>query len=709
VNELKTLKIALVGNPNSGKTSVFNGLTGAHQKVANFPGVTVEKRTGQCSYNGYEITVVDLPGIYSLSTQSPDEKVSRDFIINEKPDIIINILDTGNLERGLYLTVQMIEMGIDIVLDLNMWDEARASGIEIDTDKLSLLLGIPVVKTVANRSQGLNDLLAAAVLLHEDRHKGHRHPPVSYGPKIDDLVANLTDHISGCGRCRECGNPRWLAVKLLEGDEEIIGRCPNKAEPTADLSSKLKQYRHHLQDTTRQEPDIAVAEGRYGYIAGMVREVMKSSPSNRMQLSVQIDNILTHRYWGYPIFLLMMWIIFQATFRLGAYPAGWIDSGATWLAHLAEAALPTGFISDMISNGLIAGLGSVIVFLPNIVILFMGISFLEDFGYMARAAFLMDKLMHLMGLHGKSFIPLLMGFGCNVPAIMATRTLESRRDRIFTILLIPLMSCSARLPVYVLFAGIFFGKQAGNIIFSIYLIGIAAAIGLARLLRKTILPPDSTPFVIELPPYRRPTIKSVLIHMWERTKIYLRKIGGVVLIASLILWILGNFPRKPENSFIGGLPQTTLEKAAPSEMTVDNSDSDNLKNAARLEYSLIGRIGKTLFPIFSPLGFTWQMDVSIIAGFFAKEIVVSTLGVLYHAGDDPTSVSAGLVSPDSGLTRSTAYAFMVFILLYTPCIAAVAAIRREIGPKWMLYSIVFQSLMAWLLAFVTFRIGDYFF
>jgi ferrous iron transport protein B len=689
VDNHKEITIALAGNPNSGKSSVFNSLTGARQKVANFPGVTVEKKIGSRHYAGYDITVIDLPGTYSLSPYSPDEKVARDYLLNTPPDLIINVIDSVNVERSLYLTTQLIEMGIDLILDLNMWDEAIRTGMEIDTERLSALLGTPVIKTVASRSEGIDDLLETIISLHENKEKLHRHPPISYGPKIDDVVTGLAGELTACGQCHGCCNPRWMAVKYLEGDGDITDKCNRDESAGSDLAPKIEKYRHHLTTTTKQSIEMAIAEGRYGYAAGIIKEVVKRPKTDRMKFSEKVDNILTHRYLGYPIFLLIIWLIFQATFFLGGFPARWIESGTAYIQSQIMTLLPVGIFRELITEGIIGGVGAVIVFLPNIMILFLGISILEDTGYMARAAFLMDRVMHFLGLHGKSFIPLLMGFGCNAPAIMATRTLESNRDRILTILITPMISCSARLPVYILFAGTFFGAQSGNIIFSIYLIGIASAILLARILGKTILKADQMPFVMELPPYRRPTTKSAAIHMWERAKIYIKKISGVILIASVILWFLSTFPRYDKSPTLNDPDMTT--ETVPG----------NIKG--ELAHSLLGRLGNVIHPIFAPLGFNHEMTIALLPGFVAKEIVVSTLGVLYRTEDDSESLTDALRSPSSPISKAAAYSFMLFILLYTPCLPTLFAIRREIGSKWMWVSIIMQSLLAWLIAFTFFQ------
>ncbi|MCP4633531.1 MAG: ferrous iron transport protein B [candidate division Zixibacteria bacterium] len=707
-----SLKIAFAGNPNSGKTSIFNSLTGARQKVANFPGVTVEKRVGHLKYGKYDITFVDLPGTYSLTAYSLDEKVTRDYIINEKPDVIINVIDGGNLERSLYLTMQLIEIGVDLVIGINMWDEVIESGIKIDTEKLSTLLGAPVHKTIGNRGKGVDSLLATAVKMAENGDELHHHPPVSYGPRLDDIVTNISDEVSKCKNCNMCHNSRWVAIKLLEGDSEIKSTCfPDKQE-NLHLTKILDESVTHLKSTSTDDPEIIVTEGRHGYVAGIIREVIKRPATDRMKLSDRIDYLLTHRLLGFPIFFLIIWMIFQATFVIGEYPMAWIETVVGHIQTGIGQIVPDGAFADLLINGIIGGVGSVIVFMPNIIILFLGISILEDSGYMARAAFLMDKLMHFLGLHGKSFIPMLMGFGCSVPAIMATRTLESKRDRILTILLIPMISCSARLPVYVLFAGAFFGAYAGNIIFSIYMIGIAATILMARIFSRTILKSDETPFVMELPPYRRPTTWSVIIHMWERTRMYLKKMGGVILIASVILWLLGYFPKVENYSldYDAQIEQLNLLNHPDSEQAIAKLRAG--KAEEDLQYSFIGRLGNIVSPLVSPLGFNWQMGISLIPGFVAKEVVVSSLGVLYFLGEDTNESSESLMqalqNPKSGITSAAAYAFMIFILLYTPCLATVVAIKKEAGVNWMWFSIIFQCIFAWVGAFLVFRILTYF-
>jgi len=715
----RKIKIALAGNPNCGKTSIFNALTGAHQKVGNYPGVTVEIRTGHLHYNDYDIEIIDLPGTYSLTAYSEDEKVARDYIIDYDPDVIINVVDSGNLERNLYLTTQLLELERDIIIDLNMWDEAHKLGIDIDTDKMSRLLGTPIIKTVGHRGSGAAGLVKAAIELFEDRSNHHRHAPVTYGSHIEDLVVDLTTNIARCKSCAaRCPSQRWLAVKLLEGDLQTESKFIRDHAELERLRKSIRKKVRHVRKATGEDPETILSDGRYGYVTGILKEVMRHSRGDRMRQSRQIDNVLTHRIFGYPIFLVLIWMIFQATFMIGNYPMEWIDTGVNLLGSRVDAFLPQGIFSDLIVDGIIAGCGSVLVFLPNIMILFLGISVLEDSGYMARAAFLMDRVMHSLGLHGKSFIPMIMGFGCSVPAIMATRTLESERDRKMTILLVPLMSCSARLPVYVLFAGAFFGQSAGNVIFILYIFGVVVAVGVAQILRKTLFRQEVAPFVMELPPYRIPTVKSIFMHMWERANVYLKKIGGIILVASIIIWLLGYFPRTDNYS------QDYQRQITALENTLDNQNLDEqsrevmetqigMLNASmsreEIQYSFIGRMGAMVSPIVEPLGFNWQLGVSLITGFVAKEIVVSTLGVLYQIGDEVNDESLGLIDAlkegESRISPLVALAFMVFVLLYTPCIGTIVAIRREAGTRMMFLSIFYQLFLAWMFAFIVYQGG----
>ncbi len=704
--EKRHLKIALAGNPNSGKTSIFNAMTGARQKVGNWPGVTVEKKVGALSFRGYDIEVVDLPGTYSLTAYSVEERVARSFIVEESPDVVIHVVDTGNLARNLYLTVQLMELGVDLVLDLNMWDEFEDSGATLDLDKLHVMIGAPIVTTVASREEGIRGLLDAAIDLVENREEHHRHVPISYGPHVNDVLTELIGLIEKCDEIASAAPVRWTAIKLLERDPQAMKLASCNTPQAAIVREAVERLTRHIQNATGSDAEKVISEGRYGYIEGALREALTAQTSDRMEVSRRIDEVLTNRFLGYPVFLFLMWVLFQVTFRVGDYPEVWISRFVTWLGTTLGGILPASMLSSLLVDGVVGGVGAVIVFLPNILILFLGVAFLEDSGYMARAAFLMDRLMHSLGLHGKSFIPMLMGFGCSVPAIMATRTLESNRDRILTVLLVPLMSCSARLPVYLLIAGTFFAERAGTAVFAIYLIGIVMAMVMGRLFAATLFRSAPAPFVMELPPYRLPTAKGLLVHMWERSKIYLQKMGGVILVASIILWFLGAFPQ------VGGQSVYEREVAAlhaqgtPAAMAAaERLERD--RAAEQIETSYIGQAGKFIEPVVAPMGFTWEMGVSLMTGFVAKEVIVSTMGVLYHAGAESNdeSLQAELSNPKSGVTPLAAFAFMVFVLLYTPCIIAVMAIKREAGTRWMWFSIGYQTALAWLMSFGVYRIG----
>ena len=704
----RTLSIGLAGNPNSGKTSIFNALTGARQQVGNWPGVTVEKKMGRVTHGGYDIEVVDLPGTYSLTAYSIEERVARSFIIDEKPDVVVHVIDTANLQRNLYLTVQLLELGVDLVLDLNMWDEHLACGATLDCERLSTLLGAPAVPTAAHRSEGVSELLDAVIRIAEDRADRHRHVPVSYGPHVDDVLADLVAELERRPELVGDYPRKWVAIKLLEGDEEIEWLFTKSPEGDARLRRLVERGRQHIQSATGTDAEKVISEGRYGYIEGALREVLSERTVDRMEVSRRIDNVFTNRYLGYPVFFLFVWLLFEFTFRVGAWPMRWLDAFVGWVAGTLSAALPESLVSSLLIDGIIGGVGSVVVFLPNIAILFLGIAFLEDSGYMARAAFLMDRVMHSLGLHGKSFIPMLMGFGCSVPAIMATRTLESTRDRILTILVVPFMSCSARLPVYLLIGGTFFASRAGVVVFTIYVIGILVAFTVGRVLSKTLFRSAPAPFVMELPPYRLPTARGLLMHTWERAKIYLKKMGGVILIASIVLWALGTFPMLPDATverYEDDIAALMRESGPAVEERVDEVRTE--LEGLRIRHSFIGRTGRVLEPAMRPLGFTWEMGVSLVTGFVAKEVVVSTLGVLYHASaeEETETLSEALRDPSSGVTPLAAFAFMVFVLLYTPCIATVAAVRREAGAGWMYFSVVFQTGLAWLIAFGVYQGG----
>jgi ferrous iron transport protein B len=678
----KALTIALSGNPNSGKTTIFNSLTGTRQKVGNWPGVTVEKKEGQITKFGRQLNIVDLPGTYSLTPFSIEEIVARKFILDENPDVVIDIIDTSNLERSLYLATQLRELDrCKVLFALNMADLAKSRGFKINAEKLSELLDVPVVFTIGNKNQGLDDLIQKAIELAETPAEPLVRR-VQYNKDIEAAILKLQDMILGKAEGLLGYSPRWTAIKLLEDDKIIREVVLEKTGPLGpEILKETETLRKHLLNRFDEDPEIVMTDERYGFIAGIIKEVFTSSTRARVDISRNIDLVLTNRFLGFPIFIFFIWLMFQGTFTLGQYPMDWIDGGISFLTGILETHFPGGMFKDLLINGIFAGVGSVIVFLPNILILFFFIALFEDTGYMSRAAFLMDKIMHLIGLHGKSFIPMIIGFGCNVPAIMAARTLESEKDRILTILITPFMSCSARLPIYIVLAGTFFGVHAGSVIFGIYLTGIVLSVITGRLFRSTLLKGGDAPFVMELPPYRAPMARSLLIHMWDRGKIFLRKMGGIILVGSLVIWILSAFP--------AGEPAGDSKTAQIQQM----------------EASFMGRIGKIVEPVFAPIGIDWRGGVALLSGFVAKEIVVSTMGVLYAADSDESDAlkKALLVS---GMTPLSALAMMVFVLLYVPCLATIAAIKRETGSmKWTLFSVTYSTGLAWVMAFVVYQGG----
>ncbi len=718
---VKTLTIALAGNPNSGKTTIFNSLTGTRQKVGNWPGVTVEKKEGVIKHDGYRLRIIDLPGIYSITPYSIEEIVTRDYILDANPDVVIDIIDATNLERSLYLATQLREVDCKVVLALNMADLAKARGIKINADKLSELLELPVVFTVGNKSDGLSALLDAAIELAETGSPPPQKRRVRYNQEVETAIAHLRELLAEQATETFPYNLRWAAIKLLENDTIVRERVAQFLDRGDQILIAADQQRQHLIDRFDDDPEIVLTDERYGFIAGIVREVHTTSTRQRVDISRNIDRVLTNRFIGFPIFIGFIWAMFQLTFTLGEWPMAWIEGGIGILSHLLGQWLPDSLFKSLVIDGVLAGVGSVIVFLPNILILFFCIALFEDTGYMARAAFLMDKIMHLIGLHGKSFIPMLMGFGCNVPAVMASRTLESEKDRILTILITPFMSCSAKLPVYIVLAGAFFGARAGTVIFGIYLLGIVLSIVTGRLFRSTLLRGEDAPFVMELPPYRIPMVKSLMIHMWDRSKIFLRKMGGLILIGSIVIWALSTFPRdvaidetyRYQAAEIVAEFETALAQTPADQQAVlrDGFESrlaalENQRQSAMIEQSLIGRIGHAIAPVFTPLGIDWRGGVALLTGFVAKEIVVSTLGVLHSIGaeSDDNALKQALV--ESGMTPLAALAMMAFVLLYMPCLATVSAIRRETGSwKWMTFSIVYSSLMAWMVAFLIYQGG----
>lgn len=717
----KNITIALAGNPNSGKTTTFNNITGTRQKVGNWPGVTVEKKEGKISKFGYDLTIIDLPGTYSLTPFSIEEIIARNFVLEECPDVVIDIIDSSNLERSLYLATQLREIDCKVIFALNMADMAESRGITIDAKKLSELLNVPVVFTIGNKNEGINNLLKEAVKLAKSSAKIPQERKVRYNRDIENSISKLQSLIELKIAEKLPYNTRWTAIKLLEDDEIVKKRILEKAGDKAEkiLKETLSQ-RSYLRDRFDDEPEIIMTDERYGFIAGIIKEVHTTSIKERIDISRNIDLVLTNRFIGFPIFFIFIWAMFQTTFSFGAYPMEWIETGVGFLSSTLDGLLPESLFKDLLLNGIIAGVGSVIIFMPNIMILFFCIAIFEDTGYMSRAAFLMDKIMHLIGLHGKSFIPMLMGFGCNVPAIMSARTLESEKDRILTILITPFMSCSAKLPIYIVLAGTFFGVRAGTVIFSIYLVGIVLSILTGRIFRSTLLKGADAPFVMELPPYRVPMLKSLLIHMWDRSKMFLKKMGGIILIGSVIVWTFSAFPRNIEYSFDYNGEIEKIKAAYETGIKAGNVDNKPLEmkkdadileitraqRAEQVEKSYMGRIGKTISPLFSPIGIDWRGGVALLTGFVAKEIVVSTMAVLHAAEKKSDALKNALLS--SKMTPLSALSMMIFVLLYLPCLATVAAIKRETGSfKWMFFSIAYNTSIAWFAAFCVYQGGKF--
>lgn len=687
--KIREINVALVGNPNSGKTSLFNALSGGHEHVGNYSGVTVDAKSGSCRYKGYKINITDLPGTYALSAYTPEELYVRGHLMKEMPDVVINAVVASNLERNLFLTTELIDLNPKMVVALNMYDELEHSGAHLDYEQLGRMIGVPMVPVVAKNGKGLDALLDEVILTFENENPKVRHIHINYSSSIETEVAALARlmkrHIEELPKCFP---PRYWSVKMLEGDssvEALLSDAPHFEEWRAWRDKAVVRIKTSL----GEDVESAVTNEKYGFIEGALAETYTPSREDANRPTSIIDRVVTHKYLGIPIFLLVMFVMFWSTFTLGAYPQEWIEAAFGWLGEFVAGLMSEGPLRDLIVDGIIGGVGSVAVFLPNIVILYLFISLMEDSGYMARAAFIMDKLMHLAGLHGKSFIPLVMGFGCNVPAIMATRTIESRSSRLITILINPFMSCSARLPVFILLAGTFFPEHAGVALFCIYIFGGVMAILTARILRRFMFGADETPFVMELPPYRIPTLNATLRHMWERSEQYLRKIGGLILVAAIIIWFLSYYPR-PAESIV--TPTMTEQEAA----------------MAHSENSYLGRIGKVCEPVMKPLGLDWRASVALVSGAAAKEIVVSTLGVLYSVEDaeeNGASLSQHLIS-SGNYSRSSALAMMIFVLLYFPCIATIAAIAQEAGGwRWALFSVVYNTLLAWVVAWGAYNIG----
>ena len=731
----RTINVALVGNPNCGKTSLFNIASGGHEHVGNYSGVTVDAKEGFFDFQGYKFRLIDLPGTYSLSAYSPEELYVRKYIIDQTPDVIINVVDSSNIERNLYLTTQLIDMNLRMVCALNMYDELEKSGNKLDYHSLAKLLGVPMIPTVSRNGRGIEQLFHIIINIYEggdfikadgsinenvlkdiqewhkenvfapehaehladftsehgfgDKNAKHayRHIHVNHGADLEQIISHTQHEIGKNENIRSRYSTRFLAIKFLEGDkdiESIIAEMPNSKK----LMSIRENAQRQIKDLSYESLDSAITDAKFAFIQGALKETYEPNKVEQRTITDKIDAIATHRFWAFPIFIFILYAMFQCTFTIGQYPMDWIDWCVNQIGQLVNTYMPDGSLKDMIVDGIIGGVGSVIVFLPNILILYLFISLLEDSGYMARAAFIMDKLMHKMGLHGKSFIPLIMGFGCNVPAVMATRTIENRKSRLITMLILPMMSCSARLPIYIVLIGTFFSQYASLVMLSIYVTGIVMSILLARIFSKFVMKGDDSPFVMELPPYRMPTAKSVIRHTWEKGVQYLQKMGGVILVASIIVWFLGYFPRQQEGQTI----------------------------AEQQENSYIGKLGKSIEPIFEPMGSNWKLDVGLISGIGAKELVVSTLGVLYNIDEEEASEASESISANTSMSHQlakeitplAAYAYMLFVLIYFPCIATISAIKGESGKwKWAIFTAVYTTVLAWCVATAFYQIGTF--
>ena len=669
LQQRRTIHVALVGNPNCGKTSLFNFASGAHAHVGNYSGVTVDATEAHAQMFGYEFLLTDLPGTYSLSCYSPEELYVRKHLSEQMPDVVINVVDASNLERNLYLTTQLVDMNVRMVCALNMYDEFERRGDKLDIPTLSSLFGMPMIPTSFKTGRGLKELFRAVIQVYEGKQGTSRHLHINYGHEIEQGISHIQQYLKADEHIRQRYSTRYLAIKLLEHDSDVlqyIGQHlaeEHRPEDRKQLLQARDVAAARVQEETGSDSETAIMDAKYGFINGALKEAgyVTGTKEDTYRTTHRIDHILSHKVWGFPVFFAILFIMFQTTFMLGQYPMDWIDAGVEWLGEWIGTTMEDGPLRSMLVDGVIGGVGSVIVFLPQILILYCFISIMEDSGYMARAAFIMDKLMHKMGLHGKSFIPLVMGFGCNVPAVMATRTIESRRSRLITMMILPLMSCSARLPIYIMIIGTFFAVEYQSwIMISLYAIGILLSVVVSKGFSSFIIKGDDTPFVMELPPYRFPTLKAVVRHTWEKGKEYLKKMGGIILVASILVWAMGYF------SFTGV--------------------------AESMETSIIGRMGQAVAPVFAPQGFNWQLDVSLITGVGAKEIVASSIGVL-----------GGLES----LTPLQAYCYLLFVLIYFPCIATVVAIKNETGSwRWACVSAVYTTCLAWVVSAVVYQIGS---
>ena len=715
-NKGKTINVALVGNPNCGKTSLFNFASGAHEHVGNYSGVTVDAKEGVFKQNGYTFRIVDLPGTYSLSAYTPEELYVRKHLNeNQQPDIVINVIDASNLERNLYLTTQLIDMDVQMVIALNMYDELEKAGNKFDYESLARMIGCPIVPTISKTGFGIEELFNRVIKVYEEEDPVVRHIHINYGDILEKGIANIKRSIQKVdSNMPKSISRRYLSIKLLENDQEIesqIRKFPDGEQIIQERNRNAAQIENLLQE----DCETALTDARYGFISGALRETFEQNKIKEATSTQIIDLFVTHKVLGFPIFLLFMWIMFEATFRLGDYPMQGIEWLVEMIGNFVRTHMAEGPLKDLLVDGIIGGVGGVIVFLPNILILYAFISFMEDSGYMARAAFIMDKIMHKMGLHGKSFIPLVMGFGCNVPAVMATRTIESRNSRMITMLVTPLMSCSARLPVYVLITEALFPKNASFVLLSLYVTGVILAVILARVFKRAFFHEEDVPFVMELPPYRMPTGKSILLHMWEKAKQYLHKMGGIILVASIIIWFLGYFPRETARTAAFKQQIASIENTqiSPEEKDKQLQEIEHQMAMDHQENSYIGRIGQIIAPVMEPLGFNWKISVSLLSGMAAKEIVVSTLSVLYTGSDDSEQALTERLlqekNPDGTdvFTPLVGLSLMLFVLLYFPCIATVTAIVNESHSwKWGAFVIVYTCGLAWVVSFLVYQIGN---
>lgn len=778
------IRIALAGNPNCGKTTMFNNITGAKQHVGNYAGVTVEKKEGYKKFDGHELLFIDLPGTYSLTARSLDELVARNVIVNDNPDVIVNVLDASNLERNLYLAAQLLELEKPMVIALNMSDVAEDMGIKYDLKKMAEMTGATIVSTVGRTNIGTKELLEATVSVAASQ----KAPGVTinYGDLLEGKISELVEELKQAGTVTY--PLRWVAVKLLEKDADVIGKVM-RFENTEAVIEKAKAIREEIKDQV--DLDVIFQEYRHRFAVEVYNTCLTQAPTQLETRSDRYDKILTHRIWGLPIFMVVMWLLFNFVNTVGAIPQGWIEDGFTALQAWVVTVIPEGQLQSLISDGIIAGVGAVLSFVPLILLLFLGISFLEDTGYMARAAFVIDRVMRACGLHGKSFIPLLLGFGCSVPSVMGARILDNYKDRMVTILITPFMSCSARLPVYTLFAAAFFPPEwAGTVVFGVYALGIVFGIVFAKIFRKYLFAGEAEPFVMELPPYHLPTLKATLTHMFERGIMYLKKAGTFILAASILVWFITTYPMDVEyskdydalhdqvaqtyemkdaetlahfgiatdeqkdqvNEIVDNMKSTVADattqaenagEAAPEIEVEDDSEApelfndikeqneqlfpvawamyknsvnlddenqkiDKAQNSEKLEQSYAAMFGKAINPVLKPLGFDWKIGVSLVAGLAAKEVVVSTLGTIYAVGGDTDHPQAltDYLQNDPHFTPLIALTLMLFILIYPPCIAALAVIKRETGSwKWMLFMFCYENAFAWIACFIFYNIG----